>query len=212
MQSFILMIYRVLFYRPFRRIFLLCIAKIEGGWFWSVTIRNIFKLYHGIDVGYGTYGGAFDTTKIAGGTVFGNYCSIAPNVYVFNGNHPLAFFSQHPIFYNPKIGFVNEEQIPRTKLIIGHDVWIGANAIILPSVSRIGNGAVIGAGTVVTRDVKPYEVVAGNPARHIRYRFTPIVIDRIEKSLWWLLTKDELQKATPSLCKLTYENEIRSFE
>ena len=80
----------------------------------------------------------------------------------------------------------------RPPLEIGHDVRIGANAIILPGVSRIGNGAVIGAGSVVTKDVGPYEIVAGNPARTIRKRFDERQITALENCRWWELDRHEL--------------------
>lgn len=82
--------------------------------------------------------------------------------------------------------------LERPPLEIGHDVWIGANAIILPGVSRIGNGAVIGAGSVVTKDVGPYEIVAGNPARAIRMRFDERQIAALESSRRWELDRHEL--------------------
>ena len=83
--------------------------------------------------------------------------------------------------------------IPRTKLVIGNDVWIGHNAIILPSVSNIGDGAVIGAGSVVTKDVPPFAVVAGNPAKIILYRFSEEKIREIMKSPWWGKDINELK-------------------
>jgi serine acetyltransferase len=63
-------------------------------------------------------------------------------------------------------------------------VWIGCNAVIMEGV-KVGNGAVVGAGAIVTKDVKPYEIVVGIPAKHLRYRFDKEIIDNIEKSKWW---------------------------
>ena len=88
--------------------------------------------------------------------------------------------------------YVAKDMLERPPLEIGHDVWIGANAIILPGVSRIGNGAVIGAGSVVTKDVGPYEIVAGNPARAIRMRFDERQIAALESSRRWELDRHEL--------------------
>ncbi|AJQ26019.1 CatB-related O-acetyltransferase [Pelosinus fermentans] len=190
--NIILKIYGYLRADLLRKILLKFILKVENGQAWSNTVRKIYRQYYRIEIGYGTYGGAFDYNKIASGTVFGNYCSVANNVYALNGNHPIAYFSQHPMFYNPHLKFVSEEQIQRTKLVIGHDVWIGANVIILPSVKKIGNGAVIGAGAVVTKDIEAYQVCAGNPARLIKYRFSQSVIQKLEKSEWWLLDKNNL--------------------
>ncbi|WP_300286554.1 CatB-related O-acetyltransferase [uncultured Alistipes sp.] len=90
------------------------------------------------------------------------------------------------------MGFVDRDMLVRPPLEIGHDVWIGANAIVLPGVSRIGDGAVIGAGSVVTKDVEPYEIVVGNPARPIRKRFGDAQIAALEKSRWWEMDRREL--------------------
>lgn len=95
---------------------------------------------------------------------------------------------------NPIVGYVKEDMLERPSLTIGHDVWIGERAIILPSVTSIGNGAIIGAGSIVTKDVEPYSIVAGNPAKKIGKRFEDKVIHRLEESEWWLLKKDELIK------------------
>ena len=78
-------------------------------------------------------------------------------------------------------------------LTIGNDVWIGVNAIILSSCHTIGNGAVIGAGAVVTKDIPPYAVVAGVPAKVIRYRFDQKTINEIEKTKWFERKPDELR-------------------
>lgn len=177
------------------------VAQKEGGIAYSETIRKIFKTYHGIEIGYGSYGGCFKISNIPPNVTFGNYCSIANGVLIFRANHPLSFFTTHPLFYNPTMGFVEKDMLNRPPLIIGHDVWIGANVIILPSVSMIGNGAVIGAGSVVTKDVLAYSVIGGNPARLIKMRFDSQTIDDLEESKWWTLKKEELVKIAPSIQK-----------
>ncbi|MBN2828359.1 MAG: CatB-related O-acetyltransferase [Tissierellales bacterium] len=166
----------------------------EGGEAFSETIRKFYFSKYNIHIGYGSYGGCFNSDNIAKGTVFGNYCSIAQNVKIFRANHPLDYFTLHPLFYNPIFGYVRTDQLNRPVLTIGHDVWIGESTIILPSVKTIGNGAVIGAGSVVTKDVPPYSVVAGNPARIIKMRFSERQIKELEASRWWDWKKDELIK------------------
>ena len=84
---------------------------------------------------------------------------------------------------------------------IGHDVWIGHAAVILPGV-RIGTGAVVGAAAVVTKDVEPYQVVAGVPARPLRSRFSDTVIDRILRSRWWEWTRPQIEERWRDLCSL----------
>jgi virginiamycin A acetyltransferase len=106
----------------------------------------------------------------------------------------MKFRSLHPFFYNPALGVVDRLLINRSRLVIENDVWIGQNAIILPSVSRIENGAVIGAGSVVSVNVPAFAIVAGNPAKLIRYRFSPQIIREIVESSWWEKDIDELRK------------------
>jgi virginiamycin A acetyltransferase len=159
---------------------------------YSGTLRRIFAAYHGVEVGMYSYG-CFIPESIPQGTSIGRYCSFASGVTIFNANHPFERISQHPLFYNPKLGTVTEETIARSRISIGHDVWLGKNALILPRVSHIGNGAVIGAGSVVTKDVPPYAIVAGNPARIIKYRFPPTIQEKIEESRWWDRSIEELR-------------------
>lgn len=168
------------------------ISKKEKGYAYSGTIRKIYADNYNIHIGYGTYGGCFNRANIPRGVTFGNYCSIAPNVRIFRANHPADTFTSHPILYNPVMNYVKEDKLIRPPLYIGHDVWIGANVAILPSVKHIGNGAMIGAGSVVTKDVEAYSVIAGNPAKQIRKRFADSIIERLEKTKWWELEFDDL--------------------
>jgi len=139
-------------FKKLRNPVLSIVKKMEGGEFYSLTLRKIFKEYHKVDVGMYSYG-CFKIPEFGPTTIIGRYCSFAEGVCIFRANHPLTHKSLHPFFYNPRLGIVNNEKIIRKLIVIGHDVWIGQNAIITPSVSRIGNGAVIGAGAVVTKDV-----------------------------------------------------------
>ena len=121
--------------------------------------------------------------------VVGNYCSIGPGVKVGLGYHPLDFVSKHPIFYsNEGITssiLTNEMKYQDHKSTsIGNDVWIGANVIIADGVN-IGNGAVIASGAVVTKDVLPYELVGGVPAKHIYFLFDKKEIETLENGEWW---------------------------
>ncbi|MBN1508508.1 MAG: CatB-related O-acetyltransferase [Sedimentisphaerales bacterium] len=175
-----------------RRWILRILARAEGGYARSRTIRRIFRDYHQIEVGMYSYGGCFDASAITPFTRIGRYCSFAGGVKVFNGNHPMEFRSTHPFFFNPEFGFVDHDLAPRTRLVVGNDVWVGCNAIILPAVRHIGDGAVIGAGAVVTKDVPDFAVVAGNPATIIRYRFSEEVQQEIKASRWWDKDVEEL--------------------
>lgn len=131
-------------------------------------------------------------------TAIGKFGCIGPDVLSGLGTHPSRdFVSVHPAFYSPKnasgLTLASEVHFHEHKLVvIGNDVWIGARATLLDGVA-IGNGAVVGAGAVVTKDVPPYAVVGGVPARVIRYRFTPEQIESLEASQWWDWDLDRLK-------------------
>lgn len=116
----------------------------------------------------------------------GDYCSISWDVTIGAAAHTLSNPSTHCFWHMSQFGVVNfdtpiqnEEQV-----VIGNDVWIGCYAIIMPGVT-ISDGAVIGAGSIVTKDVPPYAIVAGSPARILRYRFDKHDIDYLLQMLWW---------------------------
>lgn len=179
------------------RAWILALARrFEGGEYESLTLRRIFRDYHGIEVGLYSYG-CFVPDSIPAGTRVGRYCSFARGVVVFNANHPLDRVALHPAFYNPSLGVVPAETIERGRIEIGHDVWVGRNALVTPRVARIGNGAIVGAGAVVTKDVPSYAVVGGNPARILRYRFPEDVQARIDASRWWERSLTELKACLP---------------
>lgn len=117
-------------------------------------------------------------------TSIGNFCSISWNVTIGATSHPLTYPSTHAFSYISRFQFVANDQKIVKYCIIGSDVWIGTNAIILSGVN-IGNGAVIGAGSIVTKDVKPYHVVVSAPAKSIKIRFSEKVIIKLEKIKWW---------------------------
>lgn len=168
------------------------VARFEGGEASSVTLRRIFHVYHDVDIGMYSIGGCFRLGQMDRYTRIGRYCSIAQTARTHNRNHPLQRKSMHAFFFNSKLKYCEQDSISFTPLTIGNDVWIGHNAILLPHVRRIGDGAVLGAGAVVTEDVPPYAVVAGNPARILKYRFSPPVIASLLKEKWWEKPVDEL--------------------
>ncbi len=197
--------------RKFKKKVVKLILKLEGGQMYSSTIRAIYKKEFKIEIGYGTYGGCFNLQNVPSGVKIGNYCSIARNIRIFRANHPKGRFTTHPILYNPVAGFVKSDCLERPALIIGHDVWIGEWAIILPGVKRIGTGSIIGAGSVVTNDVEPYSIVAGNPARIIGQRFTKEIIDKLQETQWWNCHLEGLIKKIELLDKIIKSCETESI-
>lgn len=179
-------------YKPIRKWLLRRIANSEGGFMYSETIRSIYENEYKISIGYGSYGGCFDIDNIPAGVKFGNYCSVSKEIRVFRANHPRNTFTSHPLLYNPIAGYVQKDALVRPGLEIGHDVWIGEWVIILPGVTSIGNGAIIGAGSIVTKNVLPYTIVVGNPAKAIATRFDEDTINKLEESKWWEMRKEEL--------------------
>lgn len=132
----------------------------------------------------------------------GAFSSIGPNVSLGGlGWHPINRLSTHPAFYSTRLqagasfttaesGIDHEAELPRTK--VGNDVWMGVGCIVLDGLT-IGDGAVIAAGAVVTKDVPPYAIVGGVPARIIRYRFNEETIQALLKWRWWELDNKRLQ-------------------
>ena len=146
------------------------IAAWTGGFVYSEIIRKLYKEEHGLEIGYGTYGGCWLHSSMWWQNIkIGNYCSFAGNIDIFTGNHHSEWFSTHPCLANPAYGSILYNGYPKPQkekgIIIGNDVWMGMNAIILPSCNKVGNGAIIGAGSIVTQDVPPYAIVAGNPTK-----------------------------------------------
>jgi acetyltransferase-like isoleucine patch superfamily enzyme len=169
------------------------VVRLEGGEFYSETLREIFKQYHKVRIGLYTHGGCFVPGQVDKHTTIGRYCSIARTARAMNRNHPMEFKSTHAFFFNPNLGICDKDNIEHIPLNIGNDVWIGHNALILPHVRTIGDGAVIGAGAVVNKDVPPYAVVVGNPARIVRFRFSKEVIQELLDSKWWEKSIEELK-------------------
>ena len=132
----------------------------------------------------------------------GSFCSIASLCCIGGGNHPSSFFSTSPLFYNGKNAFNKhyshynfEEAKP---VVIGNDVWIGEKVFIKDGLT-IGNGAIIGAHSVVTHNVPPYAIVGGVPAKLIRYRFDNDVIEKLEELQWWNFDDEKLKRFAEKL-------------
>ena len=171
------------------------IYKKEKGDFESLSFRRYFKRKYKVEAGLYSYGWSQQDLNYSNGgeIIIGRYCSIAKNVRYFGANHPINNAVMSPYFYNPSLGY-DVRDVERHKLSIGNDVWIGYGALITSSCKSIGNGAVIAAGSIVTKDVPPYAIVAGNPAKVLKYRFDQETINLIEKTKWWDYSPDKLYK------------------
>lgn len=168
------------------------IVRLEGGDMLSLTLREILYKYHQVTVGSYSYGSLLVLGHADRHTEIGNYVSIGPNVRRFGAAHPLQDAALHPLFYNPALNLVdNAQDVERTSCSIGHDAWIGANVTILPGCRKIGVGAVVGAGSVLTKDVPDFTVVAGNPARPVRQRFSESHQAQILSTGFWSLEPAE---------------------
>jgi virginiamycin A acetyltransferase len=162
--------------------------RLEGGAMFSATLRRLLRDFHGIEVGRFSYGDILTPGVLPRGTRVGDWCSVGKELIVRRRNHPVERPIMHAIFYNSRLGFLTQDSIPVSSanpLSIGHDVWIGDRVTVLSGCRNIGNGAVIAAGSVVTRDVPPYCIVGGVPARLLRMRFAEGRIAEIEASRWW---------------------------
>ncbi len=178
----------------------------QDQWEIALKLKSLFKkkkpswkeLY---DVGTGTYGepailhwGEPATLKV------GAYCSIADGVKIYlGGNHRVDWITTYPFTeFRESARRISGHPSTKGDVIIGHDVWIGDDAKILSGVN-IGNGAVIGSSAVVTSNVAPYSIVGGNPAKHIKMRFTEEEIETLESLQWWYWDESKLDSAMPHL-------------
>lgn len=194
--------------RLVRRIIEKVILKRENGYAFSKTIRLLYAKYYNLHIGYGSYGGCFNHTNIPRPSEvhFGNYCSIGSGLKIFRANHPSDKFTTHPFLYNPAFKYVEKDQLIRPALHIGNDVWTGSGVTICPGCKSIGDGAIIGAGSIVTHDVPAYTIMVGCPAKPIRKRFNDRQIVFLQNSKWWELDlntlKDKVSYFEESLRKL----------
>lgn len=177
--------------------------------FWSKLNNNLAERYPQYQIGKGTYGDIEVSSWGEGATLtIGSFTSIASGVKVFlGGEHRIDWITTFP--FNVLWPSANQYTgHPKTKgnVVIGNDVWIGTEALILSGV-KIGDGAVIGARSVIAFDVPPYAVVVGNPAKIIKYRFNPHQIERLLVLKWWSMSELKINMAMPYLLN----NDIQAF-
>jgi phosphonate metabolism protein (transferase hexapeptide repeat family) len=157
---------------------------------------------------------------VKGGNVvwstIGKFCSIAEGVRINPGNHATWRASQHHFTYRAAQFGLGEDdddffQWRRDHWVtIGHDVWIGHGVTVLAGVT-IGTGAVIGAGAVVSKNVAPYEIVGGVPARHLKWRFTPKQAEALQQMAWWDWSHAALKASLPDIRALDIDAFIEKY-
>ncbi|MHB2264336.1 DapH/DapD/GlmU-related protein [Aliihoeflea sp. PC F10.4] len=189
-------------------------AELKGcrlGKFVSIGARVILRE---VEIGDFSY---FERHGEAIYASIGKFCSIAANVRINALDHPMERVTTHKITYRPNEYFrfhgVDGDFRDRrrdARVNIGNDVWVGHGAVVMPGVT-IGDGAVIGANAVVTRDVEPYEVVVGTPARHLRYRFAPEIIFALREIAWWGWSLEQLASAIPDMQAISIEEFVRKY-
>lgn len=142
-------------------------------------------------------------------TNIGKFTSISSNCYIGGAGHPIDWVSTSPVFHRwkniMKKNFSKHDFEPFKKTEIGNDVWIG-NGVLIKAGIKISDGAIIGMGSVVTKDVGPYEIWAGNPARIIRKRFDDETIDFLLRYSWWNLDEEKLKN------EAKYFNDINALK
>ena len=151
-------------------------------------------------IGRGTYGSPriFQYPNNAGLRI-GAFTSIAADVGIFlGGNHHPEWVSTFPFGAMWREHAHADQPCTRGDVVIGNDVWIGRGAVIMSGVT-IGDGAVIGAAAVVAKDVPPYAIAVGNPARVIRQRFAPEIVEKLLAIRWWDWPDDRIRRAAPML-------------
>ncbi len=150
--------------------------------------------------------------------IIGKFCQIASGTQFIMGaaNHRLCSATTYPFNVMSEawaeIAPVHLSQLPhKGDTVIGNDVWFGRNCVVMPGV-KIGDGAIVAAHSVVTKDVEPYSVVGGNPARFIKKRFDDELTELLLRFKWWDLPPDELAEVMPLLCDADLEKVRRELK
>lgn len=169
-----------------------------------------YNLFAYSEIGIYSYTGEFCHITSA---KIGRYCSLSWNVTIGPGLHNYNLITAHPLLAVKRFGFVDQALYNQydKESVVGNDVWIGCNAVIMRGVT-IGDGAVIGANSVVTKDVPPYAIVVGSPARIIKYRFSAEIIKELLDLRWWNLSFEAIKQNIELFSKFPTLESLREFK
>jgi acetyltransferase-like isoleucine patch superfamily enzyme len=182
--------------KKLRKKYMLADISINKDGVYSRDARKLAQRFYNVKVGKWCNGpntfGFFN--KGGSSVVIGNYSGLAMETVYYGVNHPTNYISVSAIFSNKKLSNSQAITAERFPLEIGNDVWVGTRVVITAGCKKIGNGAIVGAGSIVTKDVPPYAIVAGNPAKVIKYRFSEEEISLLEKSQWWNYSPEQIMR------------------
>jgi acetyltransferase-like isoleucine patch superfamily enzyme len=169
-----------------------------------------------VTIGEGSYGepSLFDYGMDSTRVVIGNYTSMARDcVFLLGGNHRIDTVTTFPLRIQLGLPGAGEDGQPWSKgdIVIGSDVWIGARAIILSGVT-VGHGAVIAAGSVISKDVRPYSIVVGNPGKELKRRFSDEHCPALLDIAWWNWSREDIVAAAPDLADDAIEDFIQRHQ
>lgn len=154
---------------------------------------KILKTRGNVIVGRHTlYNGKINLSGV-GKIIFGNYCAIGPNLTIISSNHNYNLPASQVSLYQRLFKTGYPGSVVKGPVVIGNDVWFGENVIVLCNV-KIGDGACLGAGSIVTRDIPPYAIAAGVPARILKFRFEPKTIEYLLNLKWWDWPDDRIRR------------------
>lgn len=177
------------------------IRKLKGYVRGQAPPRFLDQAYSDADVGAHSYGG-LQVVSFGDDTTFsiGKYCSIAANVIlVLGGEHRTDWVTTYPFSaIDPTFAGIEGHPASKGDIRIGNDVWIGRDSMIMSGV-EIGDGAVIAARSLVTKDVPAYTIVGGHPAKVLKHRFSSEVVERLVEIKWWDWPEERVKRAVPMM-------------
>lgn len=167
-------------------------GKVQVG---SNSVINKVDMYGEVEIGSNTTinGPNSEIHTLLHAVNIGNFCSIASNTSIRDHNHNLKSCTSYFIKHHVLGGNYGDDVVSKGPVVIKNDVWIGTQTVILSGVT-IGNGAVIGANTVVDKDIPPYAIAVGSPAKVIKYRFDEEIIEKLLEIQWWKWSIDRIRR------------------